>query len=1788
MSNPLSLKAGQMVGPGRFTLARELGRGGMGVVWLAQDTQLTERVALKFLPPEVAADPAALNDLRRETVRSHRLTHANILRTHDFHQQPDGVAFISMEYVDGPTLTVWRLEQPKQVLAWGQLAPLLQQLCAALEYAHGEGVIHRDLKPANVMLDSRGRVKLADFGIAAVVSDSMSRVSARPSTGGTLAYMSPQQLAGRPPSVTDDLYALGATLYELLTGRPPFYSGDLTHQILNVAAQPVDERLLDLGVDNPVPPGVAAMVMACLAKDPQKRPPNAKAVAAWAGLVEAPRSPEEQFAAQVGKPPRVEVVEAPAMPAVATPDLMSRRAKWQWVAIAAAAVLVVGLLGWALFHMTRGLARAGTYVSGTIAGETWTSKGSPYLVTGDVSVTQLEIRPAVEVRFLTNAVFEVAGILKAEGTAAQPIRFWTPNPAMGWKGIFFNQSQPGCSMTYCRVEGSTNSGIRIINSTPSLTGCVIANNTSPLSGGGVNANVGTGTLILDRCTITNNAVLVSVGNEGGGGVRISGNAQFLGCVISSNTNTASAVPSPGGGGLLCQDANCTLKNCTIAQNQMGGAPNAGAGGGVCVAPGNVTLENCLIVSNSVHVPGGNGAVFVHSGSARVINCTIVGNTPEGVGAIPGVASLFITNSILYFNNAGGQQLTLGPIWVAYSDVQNGAATNGNITSNPVLRPDTLELLPGSPCIDAGSPDPAYNDTSFPPSKGGPRNDIGAYGGPGASGWLAGEAHQVTAAPQHQPSAVAQPGWERLFFDNFDRGNADGWSLVPGWKVEKDGDNFVLSGTGHAFSASAGSPSWSDYRLKLKTKLLKAGNGTHVNFRVTQNGSNRYFVHIHPGGVSLHKMVNGQVFQNLALTNFTVVEGLWHTVELVAEGSHLRLDLDGVNDIVFTDTRDPLLQGSFSLETLPNSYVFFDDVEVRGKTSPALRTQSQIGGPASAGVDKPVSPQPGTAPPAPARVTNLRPFSTKAADAAKLPAGFPQGLVLYYNFDSPPTNGVVLDLSSSGNHGRATGVEWTAQGQRGGAFQFTGMNSAVRVPNHSSLNPEEITLAAWIKSNRREGGWARIFDKNVSHGYALCVAADWQYVKSAGKLHWQIRSEGREAVTLSDQVIADGRWHHVAATHDGREIHLYVDGQLQTKEAAILRQWRGRFPENDSDLTIGGDLAGAGFIGTIDEPMIFNRALSADEVHLLHQWSNRSAPVVGEGLTRAEGSSQRRWTNRLGMVFVPVPGTEVKFCIWETRVRDFETFVRETGYDATAGMCTFGADGWKPRGNSWRSPGFPQTPDHPVCGVNWEDAKAFCAWLSKKDGRTYRLPTDLEWSKAAGITAPESGDTPQERGGKIKEVYPWGNAMPPMVNGRPAGNYAGEEVKDANWPNFMDVIAGYRDGYARTAPVGSFPSNAFGLYDLGGNVWEWCEDIYGSSDRVMRGGAWCNGTPDLLLSSFRHSFTPANRYDSVGFRCVLALGELSSPPGAKLVPSSLSVPAIALLTDTSPLTTARFLHTSTLLPNGKVLIVGGYYNNDGTLPSAELHDPATSTWMVTGALTSSRGHHRATLLPNGKVLVAGGNNTNGSVSSAECYDPVSGTWKTTGLMTTARAGASATLLPNGKALVAGGGSKSAHGNYSFLSGAELYDPVGGTWTAAGATTTARAIHTAVLLTNGKVLVTGGFAANRVRLSSAGLFDPATGKWMGTGSMSNARVFHSATLLPNGKVLVAGGENDGGQLSSMELYDPATGTWTNTVAMATARDYHTATLLPNGKVLLAGGRNSSGSLSGVELFNPAPEP
>lgn len=256
----------------------------MGQVWLAWDQRLNEDVALKFLPHEIRHDLTALDDMRRETLKSRKLSHPNIVRIYDLFEGEGELPFISMEFIEGATLANLKAGQPDRCFTWDQVKPWAKQLCEALEYAHGEGVVHRDLKPGNIMLDGKGRLKLADFGIAATISESTRRVTAKQQAEGTLAYMSPQQLRGELPKASDDIYSLGATIYELLTSKPPFFTGDLRHQVESVPAKPIAERLWELSLDNPIPAEVSALLLACLAKAPEQRPTNAGAVAKWIDL----------------------------------------------------------------------------------------------------------------------------------------------------------------------------------------------------------------------------------------------------------------------------------------------------------------------------------------------------------------------------------------------------------------------------------------------------------------------------------------------------------------------------------------------------------------------------------------------------------------------------------------------------------------------------------------------------------------------------------------------------------------------------------------------------------------------------------------------------------------------------------------------------------------------------------------------------------------------------------------------------------------------------------------------------------------------------------------------------------------------------------------------------------------------------------------------------------------------------------------------------------------------------------------------------------------------------------------------------------------------------------------------------------------------------------------------------------------------------------------------------------------------------------------------------------------
>jgi serine/threonine protein kinase/Tfp pilus assembly protein PilF len=252
----------------------------MGIVWLARDEELERDVALKFLPDLMIQDRALSDQLKREAKRCLELTHPHIVRIHDFlHDGRSGC--ISMEYVDGETLSNLRAEKEQKVFQPNEIANWVGQLCEALDYAHNRArVIHRDLKPSNLMVNKRGDLKITDFGIAHSLADPATRLTSQQSRSGTLVYMSPQQLNGERSTHFDDIYSLGSTIYELLTSKPPFYSGNIDRQICERAAPPMTERRKEFDIEPALVPKIWEEVVAdCLAKDPLRRPHSAADVA---------------------------------------------------------------------------------------------------------------------------------------------------------------------------------------------------------------------------------------------------------------------------------------------------------------------------------------------------------------------------------------------------------------------------------------------------------------------------------------------------------------------------------------------------------------------------------------------------------------------------------------------------------------------------------------------------------------------------------------------------------------------------------------------------------------------------------------------------------------------------------------------------------------------------------------------------------------------------------------------------------------------------------------------------------------------------------------------------------------------------------------------------------------------------------------------------------------------------------------------------------------------------------------------------------------------------------------------------------------------------------------------------------------------------------------------------------------------------------------------------------------------------------------------------------------------
>ncbi len=262
----------ESVGPGgRYRIERELGRGAMGVVYQAHDTRLDRRIALKQLSSHLSHDRGFFIRFQQEARALARLSHPNIVQVYDFFQD-ETIAWIAMEFVKGRELG--EILEQSGPLAPAEAARLGAQMARAMDYAHEQGVIHRDFKPANVLVTERGETKIMDFGMARLAQSNSHTLAG--TLMGSPAYMSPEQGAGEVASARSDVYSLGVTLYEMLTGTVPFEGENMTAVIVQHATkapEPPRERRPD------IPEALDALILGMLAKDPAKRPQAMAAIA---------------------------------------------------------------------------------------------------------------------------------------------------------------------------------------------------------------------------------------------------------------------------------------------------------------------------------------------------------------------------------------------------------------------------------------------------------------------------------------------------------------------------------------------------------------------------------------------------------------------------------------------------------------------------------------------------------------------------------------------------------------------------------------------------------------------------------------------------------------------------------------------------------------------------------------------------------------------------------------------------------------------------------------------------------------------------------------------------------------------------------------------------------------------------------------------------------------------------------------------------------------------------------------------------------------------------------------------------------------------------------------------------------------------------------------------------------------------------------------------------------------------------------------------------------------------
>jgi formylglycine-generating enzyme required for sulfatase activity/serine/threonine protein kinase len=1572
----------QKLMPG-YTIEKLLGRGGMGAVYRGVQTNLDRPVAIKILPPGVEKeDPSFAERFRSEAKLMARLNHPAVVSVYDFGTTSAGQLYFAMEYVDGSDVQ-------QMIQAQGRLPPdhalaITAHVCDALGAAHELGIVHRDIKPANVLLNMKGQVKVADFGLAKIEDPGQHGMTKTGYAMGTPDFVAPEALMlGTAIDGRADLYAVGVMLYQMLTGAVPrgaFKPAAVMVRgldprfdaiILRAMQNDREERYQssaelrrDLDVILTVPlvrqdaPSTSAIPVAQMAQAPVQRTAAPKPVA---------KAPQLRHEGSVGTPARKDPSQADRNAREHLPPAKSKAPLF--LGLGAAAGIGIG----AFVMFSGGKTAAPKPPPATIADST-PSKPSPVKPTATVkseptqkaapkptatapsvasspslpvSKSSDKFPPGQWVKLFTKAEdlpedLRKAGVKFEDGW----IRFGgvkrylrVPSVLAGNYGIrltFIRQAetndttqgpagisarlQPGDADGYnavrqggvyvcnlrvggrdTRILGQPYPGIPPKGAQGSIELAVIGNRLVGRAGDHLVAWLTNDRWREGAAKISGSEDIRDIEVINLDGLSEAEALRILGVDEKGNDLRASAIAASPPPPLPAPSSNASHSDAGGAKSSD---PKFPPGQWVKLftkaedLPEDLRKAGAKFEDGWIRLPEKPRRIYAAAGltnfglRARVLrSATATKSTTVFVRGGP-------------YPSAAGYVLTFGK-GVLYGGVRLESAPTGEPRWSV---PEVLQSKMGDECTLewscvgnklVGRVDEQFvrmfADNTFPAGVGfftgnADLRDIEVINLDGLS-----EAEALRILGVDEKGNDLRPQIAQQEQQQMDQSKqADALAAIPELKALHD------------------------QFLKLQTERVAAPFEAEVAKLNTGYGGgiDRYIADAKKAG-HLDGVLALEAEKQLLADRQPVpsadnedTTAVLKKLRAIYREAYAKIEATRVTNLkALTDPLDARLKQMeidfTKTDRLADAKTVRGYREALAESSIANGPPSAISPTAIAGAS--VSPKPSAA------------LNSAALLAAK--DGFTNTLGMKFL----PVKGTdvlfgiheVRYKDYAAYAAESPGVDGSWKNQTIDGYAITERNEDHPVMKASWEDAQ--AFCAWL--SKKEGKL-----------YRLPTDEEWSYAVGIG------REEKRKNGMLPFQVLpvpdafpwggdfppktkdragnySDASRKAKAPRPDGKEDHIesYDDGYPTTAPVMSFK------PTKQGLYDLGGNvwewcedwydaaqkdrvLRGCswGYYGRGDLRSSYRRHDVPGNRNSIYGFRCVLVPGGAPPAVQAPSAPPKPspalnpaallaakdgFTNTLGMKFLPVKGTEVLFGIHEVRYKDYAAYAAESP----------GVDGaWK----NQTIDGYAITErneDHPVTIVSWEDAQAFCAWLSKKEGKLYRLPTDEEWSWAVGLGREEKrkkGMTPATVM-QVPDAYPWDGDYPPKTKDK-SGNYsdASRKAKAPRRDGEKEDIENYDDGYPTTAPVMSFKPNKLGLYDLGGNVWEWCEDWYDAAqkDRVLRGGAWNGHDRSHLLSSYRGHGAPGNRNHYVGFRCVLVPG---STPVAVQAPTAPPKPSAAV-------------------------------------------------------------------------------------------------------------------------------------------------------------------------------------------------------------------------------------------------------------------------------------------------------